>query len=62
MITKGIRLHLDLETHKWIEKIQFAELSKFDYLERRKKEDIAADILKIGIQEFIKTHDLDIRL
>ena len=59
---KWIRVSTDLETHRWLEKIQDAECDQFSYLKKRRKEVIAADVLKIGIAEYIKTHQLNIKL
>ena len=59
---KGIRLHLDLELHEWLEKIQLSEKIKFSYPTKRKKEEVAEDVLKNGIQYYIKIHNLDIKL
>ena len=59
---KGIRLHLDLDIHEWLEKIQLSEKIKFSYPTKRKKEEVAEDVIKNGIQHYIKTHDLNIKL
>jgi len=62
MVKKWTKILLDLKTHRWLEKIQDAEVDRFGWLKRRKKEDIIEDCLKLGIKEFIKTHDLNIKL
>jgi len=61
-LEKWIRVYADHETHEWLEKIQLAEKSKFSYIKKRRKEVIAADVIKVGIAEFIKQHKLDIKL
>jgi hypothetical protein len=59
---KWTRLQLDFETHNLIQKIQIAEIDKFSYLEKRNMDEIMKDALKLGLREFIKTHDLNITL
>jgi len=61
-LDKWIRVHADHETHEWLERIQIAEKQKFSYLKKRRKEVIAADVVKVGIAEFIKLHNLNIKL
>ena len=62
MLLKWIRIRTDLEVHDWLEKIQVAEKSKFSYLKKRRKEEIASDVLKEGIASYIKSHQLEIKL
>ena len=62
MITKWSRINLGLETHRWLEKIQDAEIDKFGFVQKRRKEQIIADVLKVGIPEFIKQNGLNVKL
>jgi len=59
-LKKSIILRLDIETHRLLERIQLAEAEKFSYPKSRRKEDLAEDILELGISEYTKTHKLKI--
>ena len=55
---KSIELKLELSDHAKLEAIQLAEYLKFGYLKKRRKEVLAVDIFKIGMNEFKKIHQL----
>lgn len=59
---KWTKLQLDFETHNLIQKIQIAEMERFSYIEKRNMDAIMMDALKIGLREFVKIHELDIKL
>ena len=59
---KWTRLLLDIDTHTKIEKIQLAESEKFYLPMKRTKQDVMEDCLKLGMKEFVKIHELDIKL
>lgn len=62
METKSITLKLDLDTHRRIERIQEAEADQLSFVTRRRKEDLAADILKAGLKPFANLHELTVNL
>ena len=62
MKKKSISLKLDLETHRRLDQVQEQEAYKFSLPKRRRKEDVAADILRLGINEFVRVHELDIKI
>ncbi len=57
--TTSIFLELDLDIHEQLAKIQRAEAVKFNKRKRR-KDDLLEDIIRHGMKEFVKIHELEI--